>query len=214
MPKDYAKHVSKSKHPARGWRKRLLWVIVLLLIVAGIVLGISMYQRLGLNTQTIESWINQAKSLLMISKGQSVEQSADASVDDIKQEDDIQFNFYTNLSAMQVPGKPIAPTDKKNEINPVPMLKPEIKPAVVQQTPVTEKYLLQVAAFKNPTAAGEMRISLLLAGFEVEIVKAMNNNQQIYQLQQGPFRTLSEAKSMQRVLKNKGIDSVIIKKIQ
>lgn len=73
-------------------------------------------------------------------------------------------------------------------------------------------YIVQIAAFRNASAAGDMRISLLLSGFEVNLVKSLDNeHKQLYLLQQGPFSSLFEAKAMQQKLKQRGIDSVVKK---
>jgi cell division protein FtsN len=156
---------------------------------------------------------------------QIVQQPMDASeVMAAKPDADIQFSFYTNLATMQVSAPQVSPSQMavENKIKPMLVDKPiekvntnqtVISPTVSPTKAVDDRYLLQIAAFKNPTAAGEMRISLLLAGFEVEIVKAMHDGQLLYQLQQGPFSTVAEAKAMQRELKKKDIESVIVKKI-
>lgn len=211
MPKDYAKYVSKSKRPLaeRGWRKRLLWVGLLCFLLAGMTYGVYIYEHHKIQ-QTLGPFVKQIQSwFIKTPNQQALLQIPD---DSHEEETEIQFSFYTSLPSMQVPVQQ-EPSSHVVENKVKPSLE---KPPLTASAAVIrheEKYLLQVAAFKNPTAAGEMRISLLLAGFEVEIVKAMNNNQQIYQLQQGPFETIARAKAMQQQLKNKGIESVIVKKI-
>jgi cell division protein FtsN len=242
MPRDYARSVNKPKRPLpeQGWRKRLLWVGCLLLVLGIVIYSVNIYQhptdKAGDSSQTLGLWIKQVKSLFIRApKKQDTSELALKEVvpEEAKQDTEIQFSFYTNLSNMQVPvpqqaeSKPLyaqVSTPQSQVVAQaksidIPTIKPVIPPIAAQTvtTPVksiVNKYLLQIAAFRNPTAAGEMRISLLLAGFEVEIVKAINSNQQIYQLQQGPYPTIAQAKVMQRVLKNKGIDSVIVKKIE
>jgi cell division protein FtsN len=210
MPKDYAKHVSKSKRPrvVHGWRKRLLLVVLLILLCLVGIFSYSIYQKTKTNEtlDAINGWIKQVKTFFVTKKEKDiVEQITDEAASNPEPNDDIQFSFYTNLSAMQVAAKDLPP--------PAEVVKTPT-PATPKQTPMAERYLLQIGAYRNPTAAGEMRISLLLDGFEAEIVKALNNGQQIYQLQQGPFRSIAEAKSMQREMKRKGIESVIIKKVE
>lgn len=231
MPRDYARYVSKSKRPLaeRGWRKRLLLVGFLLLLLAGAVCGVYVYQqhKAEFAQQSVRLWVKQVRALFIKtpSDQNTLKQTIDASeVADAKQDAEIQFSFYTNLTNMQVsaPQTPFPQAVVENKSKPMLVKKPiEVAQTnQVAETPTArlvnaadEKYLLQIAAFKNPTAAGEMRISLLLAGFEVEIVKAMHNDQLLYQLQQGPFSTVAEVKGMQRELKKKGIESVIVKKI-
>ena len=69
-----------------------------------------------------------------------------------------------------------------------------------------------MAAFQSPAAAGELRISLLLAGFEADIVKSLTEDQQtLYLIQLGPYSNPSKAKSVQEEMKGKGIESVVKK---
>ncbi len=227
MPRDYARYVSKTKRPLieRGWRKRLLLVGFLLILLTSVAYSIYLYQY---NTtedasSSIKLWVKQAKGLFVKAPidpdtlSQAIDQSEPM---DAQQDAEIQFNFYSDLATMQVsapqiPGSQVLAEDKTTfavEKKLVEVEKPVVSSAD-QTKVVPEKYLLQIAAFKNPTAAGEMRISLLLAGFEAEIVKAMQNDQQLYQLQQGPFSSIAEAKAMQRELKKKDIESVIVKKV-
>jgi len=218
MPRDYARNVSKQKRPLveRGWRKRLLFAGFLLLLVSSVAYGIYVYEQHKANdsSQSIALWIKKVKALFVKAPNnqkQTIDSSGDVLV---KQDTEIQFSFYTDLATMQVsaPQPPPAQTVVEKKPTEVASLN-QVVPTTTPPKEVPEKYLLQIAAFKNPTAAGEMRISLLLEGFEAEIVKAMHNDQQLYQLQQGPFSTIAEAKSMQRELKKKDIQSVIVKKI-
>ncbi len=224
MPRDYAKHVNRPKRPLAkpGWRKRLLLAVFLFSLLGGLTYGAYLYQhnQATLTQQSIGMWVKQVKALFIRSRHEEDPYKSMADQTQTDEEPEIQFSFYTSLPTMQTPMPQEAPKEIIVEKRSNPVLVKKSVPAVnvsqpVIQPNVTEKkYLLQIAAFRNPTAAGEMRISLLLAGFEVEIVKAMNNNQQIYQLQQGPFATIAEVKAIQRELEKKGIESVIVKKIQ
>jgi cell division protein FtsN len=232
MPKDYARYVNKPKRPVleHGWRRRLLLVGFLLLLLISAASGFYVYQHHKANfaQQSVGNWVKKVKLLFIkTSSEQDVSKLKDDSsqtVEQHEQDAEIQFSFYTNLPTMQVSASQAAPTqvavEEKiklpalNKPVEVANVSPPVDPPIVsQRNVVDEKYLLQIAAFANPTAAGEMRISLLLAGFEVEIVKAMRNNQQLYQLQQGPFSTMAQVKARQRELEKKGIESVVVKKI-
>lgn len=230
MPRDYVRYVNKQKRPLveRGWRKRLLFVGFLLLLLSSLTYGVYVYQqpRTEDASESIGLWVEQV--ITLFKKTSNDQQSAQKLMDSsegmgAKPDADIQFSFYTDLANMQVSApQPPSQLANKNKTQLLPVVKPveridtnqTVIPSTVSQAKVVaERYLLQIAAFKNPTAAGEMRISLLLAGFEVEIVKAMHDSQLLYQLQQGPFSTVAEAKVMQRELKKKDIESVIVKKI-
>lgn len=212
MPKDYARYANQPKRTLakHGWRRRLLLVIVFLFLILSAGYGFFIYKHYQ-NTAILSSFTVWLKKITTIfeKKPANVEVASDnKNLENKTQEADIQFSFYTNLPAMQVSA---LPGPEKIIVKKEPQ-QPEV---ITKMTEVAaeNKYLLQLAAFKNPSSASEMRISLLLIGFEVDIVKTMRENQPIYQVQQGPYSRLSQAKNMQQQLKKKGIESVIVKKI-
>ncbi len=222
MPKDYARYVPKTKRPLpkQGWRKRLWWVFIAGMLLAIFLSGIFYYRQ---HQESFNLLVGQIKTIFM--KAPKVKDKTVTvnpfSPQNAQPDSEIQFSFYTDLPAMQVAVRPAVtpepiPAKSINLIKTpsVPEKKSVNSTAATPMKPQAEKFLLQIAAFRNPTAAGEMRITLLLSGFEVEVVKAVNNNQQLYQVQQGPYQSITQAKSMQRELKKKGIDSVIVKKIE
>ncbi|MDA8561901.1 SPOR domain-containing protein [Gammaproteobacteria bacterium] len=73
-------------------------------------------------------------------------------------------------------------------------------------------YLIKIAVFENPLSANDYRLSLLLSGFEVDLVESEDKQKKIYQLQKGPYLTIDSAKKIQKQLRAKGIDGIIIKK--
>ncbi|MBV8801719.1 MAG: SPOR domain-containing protein [Gammaproteobacteria bacterium] len=77
--------------------------------------------------------------------------------------------------------------------------------------PPIEHYIIQLGAYKNDSTASEIRVSILLAGFDVKVVKTVKHNQIIYRIQQGPYQSLDQAKIAQKKLQAKGFDSVIQK---
>jgi cell division protein FtsN len=72
-------------------------------------------------------------------------------------------------------------------------------------------YVVQVGAYKSDSTASEMRISILLAGFDVKVVKTTVGDHVIYRIQQGPYRSLDRAKIIQKQLQAKGFEGVIQK---
>jgi cell division protein FtsN len=72
-------------------------------------------------------------------------------------------------------------------------------------------YVVQVGAYKSNSTASEMRISILLAGFDVKVVKTTIDDRVIYRIQQGPFGSLARAKIAQKKLQAKGFDGVVQK---
>ena len=201
MQKDYAKYTFKQKPQLveHGWRYRLLLVIFMLGILCFIGYGYYLYikQPDRWNFSKIQSFFIQKpekKNTLQVVKKQEA-----------KQENAVQFHFYTELPSGQVapvmPEKPVEMAENK----PLPV------PSNIENSKKGQ-YVLQVAAFKNVSSAGDMRISLLLAGFEVDMVKSMTDDRQLlYLIQQGPYPSLAQAKSVQKQMKQKGIESVVKK---
>lgn len=236
---DYAKYTRKTKRPVtkEGGRRKWLWFLLVIALLIGVLYAVHLTQQPSAvpGQSMVESWVSNAKGWFardkkpLASKKHHVTASREAA------EEDIQFNFYTELPKMGVPvpqstaeasktGPAPQSTTEASKTRSAPQLlvtKPALPvnversqvkaSAMAQTTSGQASYLLQIAAFKNKTAAGEMRVSLLLAGFEVLVIETMVANQPIYLLQQGPFSTLAQAKSIQEALKKKGIESVIKK---
>ncbi len=103
---------------------------------------------------------------------------------------DVHFDFYAELPNRQAMPPPVT---KKTSIT----------------QPVT-KYMVQVGQFAHATTATQTRISLLLAGFDVELVKVNKGSKSVYQLQQGPYANKATALGIQQALRRKGIESVVV----
>jgi cell division protein FtsN len=103
-----------------------------------------------------------------------------------KPEPEVHFDFYNQLPNMQV--RVAAPQSS----------------AVIPSAP---GYVLQLALFSNLNEASEARISYLLSGADVNVVKVGNS----YRVQQGPYASLTTAKSIQKKLHRKGIETVLKK---
>ena len=68
-----------------------------------------------------------------------------------------------------------------------------------------------MATFRNESNATQLRVSLLLAGVEVDIVKIKMSSHNIYRVQQGPYSNLQLAKARQQQLQKKGVEGVLEK---
>lgn len=223
MPKDYVKYPYKPNRQLaeHGWRKRLLLVIIPIFLLSAIVYGFYIYKthEADFAKLSISSWMTRMEAFISQPSAKP-----DANIpktpikEDNKQENEIQFDFYTELPNMQVtPSEPVNHDTVVSNENSRTLLKtpeqPNQKKELIKADDGTKKeqYVLQIAAFKNQTAAGEMRVSLLLAGHEVNIVKSNMGDQLIYLVQQGPYSNMAQVKSAQQELKQKGIDSVVKK---
>lgn len=86
------------------------------------------------------------------------------------------------------------------------------KPANEPIKPENKKlYIVQLGLFKNETAAGQTRVSLLLAGCEADTVTVTDEATKttLYRLQKGPYPTLSQANGVVKQLQKKGVSAVV-----
>lgn len=188
--------------PKKKWRKKILFAAIIVIIAVGF-LGIYFSKNQTANSmhQKFTSWIMDLRSHLSHKKTNTSQATQDSSFQQVKQEPEIRFNFYTELPNMQV----TLPEGDKTASTPLPNAKTD-----KNNTKETPQYFLQLGVFKNESAAGQLRVSLLLAGCEADIVTSTEKDASIlYHVQKGPFATLSQAKEAQKKLQNKGIAGTI-----
>ncbi len=181
MAKDYAKYTHKNKRAllAPGWRSRLFVVVFLLMLI--VVTGVGLFTWKHYSNQ-ITTFYTALKSYLDQRDNKKIEVKNQM---ERPPEPEVQFHFYTDLPKMQV----IAPS-------------PDLTP----DSPQKEQYVVQIGVFQHAKEASEMRISLLLAGFEVSLLKTEAG----FILQDGPYKDISDAKRMQAALKKKGYENTTV----
>ncbi len=227
MPKDYAKYSSQPqrKLAEQGWRKRLFFSFLAACVLGIIILGIYVYKSNALESsrQKLITWIMQARLHLGHKKVGVSMPAKISSVQQVKQEPEVRFNFYTELPNMQVTLSETEETPRAQTFiakqttlttatttNTGSLLSTEELKKDKKNVNRTGQYILQMGVFKNETAAGQLRVSLLLAGFEMDIVTSTEGNKTVlYHVQKGPYATLSQAKEMQKQLQKKGIIGLI-----
>jgi cell division septation protein DedD len=189
MAKDYAKYGYK-KRAANEVPRRWEWVIVILLVlVIGSAIawaGIhKMRTALAQDAHVTSILANLQGFFHHKKKDNELAQPAKV-METSQEEDEVHFDFYNELPNMQM-ATSSNDADKSNSTK--------------------TSYILRLAVFKDLNSAKQMRISLLLAGIDADIVKVG----QSYRVQQGSYPNASQAKSMQQQLQKKGIDAVIEK---
>jgi len=102
----------------------------------------------------------------------------------------VHFDFYNTLPSMQQ------------------MTVPVIKAEAVA-APRYPRYIIQLGVFNDQTEASQLRLSLLLAGFEVNVVKIQSSKGIIYSVQNGPYPNPLDARQLQKDMLKKGIQSSI-----
>ena len=101
------------------------------------------------------------------------------------------------------------PSNNASPVAPSAQEKDPIAAAIKQkETPASEDkavYWLQAGAFKNRTDAENMRGNLALLGFESSVSEATSNNEKIYRVRLGPYKSTNvnndQSKLMQNVIK-------------
>lgn len=227
MARDYAKYrlQHKKKRAEKGWRNRLLLSVMVVCVVGSIIFGVYVYKSAVLESprQKLVTWVTQVKLFLGHKKTRTSLLAKSPPVPQLKQEPEIRFNFYTELPNMQVtlpeteqiPSKQalttkqdlLAAATKAESLFPAKELKKNKNSAED-----ASQYILQIGVFKNETAAGQVRVSLLLAGFEADIVKVTDGNQTVYRIQKGPYATLAQVKEVQKQLQSKGMTGLVKKR--
>lgn len=223
MARDYAKYrlPPKRKQAKNSWRNRLLFAVLIVCVLGLILFGIYIYQNTPLESprQKFATWVAQVKLHLGHKKTGTPLFTNSSPVRQAKQEPEIHFNFYTELPNRQVTlpeteqilskqalttKQDLLATATKTESA---FLVRELK----KNKNSPGQYIVQMGVFKNETAAEQMRVSLLLAGFEVDIVKSTERDQTLYRIQKGPYITLAQVKEVQKQLQGKGIMGLVKK---
>ncbi len=189
MEKDYAKYPYSGNREfiVRGWRGRLLFVVILLLLMMGLGSGFYLWKK---HQNSFVTWASGIKSSFfhknekpILSAGIKNEES---------QNSEVQFHFYTELPNMQLARSDSGNTHASKKSN------------------IKSQYVIQIGKFDNEKEASEVRISLLLVGFETKVVKSKTNNGEIFLLQQGPFTNHTDAKKILARLKHIGYKNAVI----
>ncbi len=204
MSKDYA---HKNRHRQRQSDRRGAKFVPLAGAILGVVCFVSAiiytihvyHQTVFFSREHIAAWFNHAKTI-----GSRKESSKVTQTQQSAENNDIQFDFYTELPNMQVnlPESSQLSHQKMDQ---------SIQAVMTQKTTHTTQkqtiqFIVQLGEFKNQLDASQLRLSLLLAGIETEIIKTAEHH---YRVQQGPYQNERQAKSAQRKLDRKGFESSI-----
>ncbi|MCB1876735.1 MAG: SPOR domain-containing protein [Chromatiales bacterium] len=122
------------------------------------------------------------------------------------------FEFYTLLPEKEVyvpetevaklpPRLPPKPREKATE-------KPGATAAVAQKG---ERYLIQVASFQDADDAERVKAKLLLNGFRAGLEPATIRGKRWYRVRVGPFDERDEIEKVRKRLKDKGMDSIVVR---
>lgn len=191
MARDYAKYTSKAQKTARKSRELDTFIILLIVLIVG---GVSYWfyadkmRPYLTEDKSFKGLVSAAKSAFHHKALASPKSLSSANVPTPQPE--VHFDFYNQLPTMQV--RVAAPQASSSSV-----------------TPAAPGYVLQLAMFNSLNEASEARISYLLSGADVNVVKIGNS----YRVQQGPYASVATAKLAQKKLHKKGIDTVLKKTI-
>jgi len=226
MAKDYANKNRVIQGRKRGQEPRF---VPLLAAILGVIcfLGVIIYS-VHLYHQTtffsnskehVTSWFNHAKTM-MSRKDKAVTKTPQPQAS--AKNDEIQFDFYTELPSMQVnmPAsaqlKSVVKTVQADHL--ATQIDDSIKTVMARKLAADIKdikdinkkaplqFILQLGEFSQQVNASQLRLSLLLAGIETEVIKLPEHK---FRVQQGPYASERQAKLAQNRLSRKGFESSI-----
>jgi cell division protein FtsN len=211
MARDYKNSYRKPTPKKARWP--FIVPVILFLAVAGGIYAMYLHKQANSTShQTWTAWMADIKSRWQ--NRHPVKSRPLTLAEKEQQKNEVHFDFYTELPKMQV-GVPEV-SEPKSEHKSAAVTPPSqgaaVSPSAAQSTKPAKPaspYVVQVATFKDMARAGELRISLLLAGIEANIVKIQEGDQTVYSVQLGPYASAALAKASQRRLQEKGFASVV-----
>jgi cell division protein FtsN len=196
-PKDYAKRVLNTSKAKKKKTPRMGFILLggVLLVLAGLGGWIFMHKA---EFSTHEPILAQIKNLLhpKVNKQPKINTVTENS------EEPVHFDFYNDLPNVQV----TVPTVADN--TPPPKPKPITK---VHDPEAAVHYILDLGMFEDERGAGELRLSLILLGYEVNVIKINSSKGAAYRVQTGPYVTQAEAIKVQKELEKKGFPGAVKK---
>lgn len=228
MSKDYANKNRLTRQRKQAPRPTFVSlaaaIFAIICFVGAAVYFIHAYERSAFfSKEPVATWFNDAKT--MISRENKPIKKESPPI--VSPHEDIQFAFYTELPNMQVK------LPQSAQLNPFPVTVPKMDKSESKQAEAdhlagqidqsiktvmalhvantkntTTRFILQLGEFNDRLSASQLRLSLLLAGIETDIVKTAD---QKYRVQQGPFANEHQAKSAAQKLNKKGFEGSIIR---
>lgn len=203
MPKDYAKIRRQTSQNDRRFVSGMGLIFAVIFLMAGIAYALYTHQQVFSKTRLL-SWLGHAKT---VTAPQNVKQVS-------AQNEEVQFDFYTELPNMQVN----LPSSAKAQLFPqktTGQIDASIQSVIEQhqakmvaiKKPAAQFFVV-IGEFKDLIGASQLRLSLLLAGIETEVIKT---EKETYRVQQGPYASERQAKTKERLVNQKGFESTIDK---
>ncbi|MDX1900982.1 MAG: SPOR domain-containing protein [Gammaproteobacteria bacterium] len=194
MAKDYGQHFRgevRRKKPGTPNSQGVFWAFIVALVVTLGVMWLYKTHRL----QKPFAWLSRANQ----KTAQPIQTAAGQQTPTQTKDDTagIHFDFYDTLPSAKV-------------TQPMQVEMAKSLPAVLAPLPTKpaqKGYFLVVGTFNNKAEAASKRLSLLLTGIDTLIVQTKVNNQNVWQIQKGPYSGEKSARSAMAQLKRKGVES-------
>lgn len=105
-----------------------------------------------------------------------------------------------------------APSPSTAVPKPAPATKPTPAPASVADAAGSERYLIQVAAYRSRSDADQQRAALALLGLSAKVEQVtIDNRDTWYRVRVGPYSNAASAETAQRTLQSQGLKGVVMK---
>ncbi|MFB2578159.1 SPOR domain-containing protein [Acinetobacter sp. c2-A9] len=135
-----------------------------------------------------------------------IEQAASEAI--AKQETNKDYRFYDLLPQQQVTPIPSRATQEKE--TPQPIKAQAASEHSDAEVPAQAQYILQIRSYETADEADARRAEILLSGLSAEIHIVSENQKIWYRVISGPYAGEANARQAQQILKNSGIDSILL----
>lgn len=212
MAKDYAKQTRYSFVVSEGSSGKRRWELFFVFLFIAVICGVLLFAiekkayRIISNSPGISAFAARTKSWFVRPR-QNAQTAASAAAAAAQPDEPVRFDFYTELPNAQIESNTVVDSTDANKA--AKKLQETVRKSGL--TPPAPGYVVKIAAYVSESQAGQMRISLLLAGVDADIVKMKEGNKDMFRVQQGPYATVKLAKKRQQELQKKGIESAVEK---
>jgi cell division protein FtsN len=87
----------------------------------------------------------------------------------------------------------------------------EPRPATPPSASAASQFFLQVAAFKSPDEAEQMRVRLAFMGFEAHILETKKDDTIFFRVRLGPYRNFEELNRAKSSLSQNGLEATVVR---
>lgn len=112
------------------------------------------------------------------------------------------YRFYDLLPQQQVTPIPASNHSRQTTL---------VEPSSESEETQLAQYVLQIRTYEQADQADARRAEILLSGLSAEVILVNDDDKIWYRVISGPYSGERNAKQAQQILKNSGIDSILVK---